>query len=423
MASAGYSGGLERSGRPERPFEEAEAAVSGETVPEIHGHCDPRFSTVRDAFAAGFALHGEVGAAVSVLLEGRPVVDLWAGWADAARSRPWQRDTLVNVFSVGKAMTALCAHLLAERGQLDLDAPVARYWPEFAQGGKAGLPVRMLLNHQAGLPAVREVLPEGAMLDWQRMTSELARQQPWWPPGTRHGYHINTFGFLVGEVVRRISGRSLGTFFRDEIAGPLELDFHFGIGPEHDARIAEFLWVTPGIGTILPPGSGSSSGSESDLSDEQQLMLRHVYLNPRGLSGDGTVNTRAWRAAEFPSTNGHANARSIARVFGALAAGGNLGGTRILERESLERAIRPESDGIDAVIMRPSRFGLGFQLTQPERRVGPNPRTFGHFGAGGSLGFADPDAALGIGYVMNKMGPRWQNPRNRGILDAIYASL
>jgi CubicO group peptidase (beta-lactamase class C family) len=401
-------------------------ASSDASAPEIHGICDDRFAAVREAFAHNFAEHNELGAAVALTHEGRLVVDLWAGWADAAHTRPWRRDTLVNIFSIGKAMTALCAHILVERGFLDLEAPVARYWPEFAQGGKEAVLVRQLLSHQAGLPAIRRKLPSGAMLDWELMTAELAGERPWWEPGKRHGYHVNTFGFLVGELVRRLGGRSFDRFFREEVADPLALDFHFGLDPKHDARTAEFQF----IGAKSPDELRAAAGDEellapraSQLSDDERRMVRHAYANPLEFSGAGAVNTRAWRAAVFPSTNGHSNARSVARAFGALACGGAIGGKRVARSDTIERAIGEQVCGPDAVLFRPSRFSLGFQLTQPERAVGPNERTFGHFGAGGSLGFADPDAGLGIGYVMNGMGARWQNPRNRGLIAAIYASL
>jgi CubicO group peptidase (beta-lactamase class C family) len=399
---------------------------SAATIPEIHGICDDRFAAVREAFARNFAEHGELGAAVALAWEGRLVVDLWAGWADAERSLPWKRDTLVNIFSIGKAMTALCAHLLVEAGLLDLDAPVARYWPEFAQAGKEAVPVRQLLSHQVGLPAIRRKLSPGQMLDWGLMTSELAAERPWWKPGSRHGYHVNTFGYLVGELVRRLGGRSFGQFFREEVASPLDLDFHFGLGAEHDARTADFQFIGGASGAALLTAAADTNllvPTSARLSEEERRMIRHTYANPPDLSGAGSVNSRAWRAAVFPSTNGHSNARSVARAFGALACGGEFGGRRVAQRETIERAIEEQVCGQDAVLHRPSRFALGFQLTQPERPIGPNSRTFGHFGAGGSLGFADPDAGLGIGYTMNHMGPRWQNPRNRGLIEAIYASL
>jgi len=380
-------------------------------LPELHGTCDARFTRVRQAVASNFREHDELGAAVAVTLDGRLVVDLWAGWADEGRTLPWQRDTLVDVFSVGKAMVTLALLRLVDRGRIDLDAPVARYWPEFAAAGKGEVAVRTVLAHRAGLPAIRRELPPLAMYDWSLMAATLAHEEPWWEPDSRHGYHVNTFGFLVGEIVRRVSGERIGQFFRREIAAPLGADFYFGIGPEEDRRIADYSF-----GGGPAEIATSEQDRERRQNPELQRLMRQVYANPEGLSGLGTVNTRAWRAAEMPSTNGHATASGIARIYAALAGG------ELLRPETLQRAITEASSGPDAVLGRPSRFGLGFQLTQPERLLGPNPRAFGHFGAGGSLGFADPDAGLAFGYIMNRAGPRWQNPRNRALIDAVYAS-
>ena len=389
-------------------------------VPSILGTCDARFAGVRDALESNFRDHDELGAAVAVAVDGELVVDIWAGWMDRARTRPWQRDTLVDVFSVGKAMATLCVLVLVERGQLELDAPVARYWPEFAARGKGAVTVRDAPRspcracRRSGAP-----LPELAMYDWDLMTATLADEEPWWEPGTTHGYHVNTFGFLTGEIVRRVSGQSIGTFFRREIADPLDADFHFGFGPEHDDRTAEYLFGDESSGFV----EGVEEPQPAEADEQRDFLMSRVYLNPPGLSGLGTVNTREWRAAEIPSANGHATARGIARIYSALACGGVVDGIRASAPETIDEAIAEESAGPDFVLGRPSRFGLGFQLTQPERPLGPNPRTFGHFGAGGSLGFADPDARLAFAYTMNRSGPRWQNPRNRALIDAVYASL
>ena len=377
-------------------------------APELAGTCDARFAPVRDALAENFATRGELGAAVTIAVDGRLVVDLWGGWMDVARTRPWQRDTLVDVFSVGKAMAAICVLRLAERGLLDLDDPVARHWPEFAHAGKERVTVRMLLSHRAGLPAVRAELHERAMYDWELMTRALAQEEPWWEPDATHGYHVNTFGFLVGEVARRVSGETIGALTRREVALPLGADFHIGLAAEDDARVAEYSFGTE---------SDEDSGAPRSDDAERQFLLGRVYLNPPGLSGIGTVNTREWRAAEIPSANGHASARAVARIYGALLGGGLLGA------DMLAHAIAEHSAGTDFVLGRPSRFGLGFQLTQPERPLGPNPRTFGHFGAGGSLGFADADAGVAFGSLLNRSGPRWQNPRNRALVDALYTCL
>ncbi len=385
------------------------------------GIIDPRFERVREAFEQNFAGQDEVGAALAVTLGGRPVVDIWGGYQDAAKTVPWARDTIVNVWSVGKAVTAICLLQLVERGVLELDAPVARYWPEFAQAGKASLPVRYLLSHQAGLPAIRKPLAMGLNLtDWAAMCTALAEQEPWWEPGTRFGYHVNTFGFLAGEVIRRVDGRSIGTYLREEIAAKLGVDFMSGFGPEEDHRVGEWIQYQ------RPPGEESQRPwLERDPATLDGIDLARVlaYRNPPG-HPEWQVNSRVWRAAEYPSTNPHANARAMARIFGALATGGTVDGVHILAPELIEQANTVQADGEDAVLGRPNRFGLGFQMTIPGvRPLGTGPRTFGHYGNGAVLGFADPDAGLGFGYVCNRAGRSWRDPRNIALVGAVYASL
>jgi CubicO group peptidase (beta-lactamase class C family) len=388
--------------------------------PEVHGRCEPAFAALRRALADVIESGFEVGAALAVHVDKQPVVDLWAGYKDSARTRPWDEHTIVNLYSVGKAVTAVCALRLVESGALDLDSPVSRYWPEFAQAGKTHLPVRYLLTHQAALPAVFRVLPPGAVLQWEVMTDALAAQEPWWEPGAAHGYHVNTYGFLIGEVVRRITGKSLGTYLRDELARPAGIDFVVGFGPELDARCAE----------ILPPRPGSD-GDERRVLFEGELatltglarMRAGAYRNPPGLSGMGIVNSREWRAAEVPSTNGHGNARAVARLYAALAGDGGLDGVHILSPETVEMAIAEQVYGEDLILERPTRFGLGFQLTMPERPLGPGPRSFGHFGAGGSLGFADPDARVAFAYAMNQGRGGWQHKHVRHLIDLVYEAL
>jgi len=389
------------------------------TTLAIQGVCDPRFETVKEAFAQNFADYGEVGAAVAVMVGGRLVVDLWAGHADAALSRSWQQDTIVNVFSTTKGMTAICAHRLADQGLLDIDAPVAKYWPEFAQAGKDEIPVRYLLSHRAGLSAIRKLLPPGSAYDWERMTSALAAEEPWWQPGSKHGYHALTFGYLVGEVVRRISGKSLGTYFSDEVAGPLGLDFHIGLSEQDDARVAEML-------PMPLPEPGEDNLIAKAFSDPQSMTFK-AFANPPDLMVPGTVNSRPWRVAEIPAANGHADARSLARIYGALAQGGELDGIDVLSLGAIDRARVEQSYGDDAVLLGLlSRFGMGFMLDLPEHRIVPQSDIFGHPGAGGSIGFADPEAGIGFGYVMNKMivpPDYFTDPRWRGLVDATYAAL
>lgn len=378
---------------------------------EIHGTCAPRFAGVREAFAANFAAGREVGATFAATLGGEPVVDLWAGDADAARGRPWQRDTIVNVFSTTKAATALCAHLLIDRGQLDPDAPVARYWPEFAAHGKQAITPRQILSHTAGLAALRPRLTVEAFYDWPAMTTALADERPWWEPGSASGYHALTYGYLVGELVRRVDGRSLGAFLREEVARPLGADFHIGLPASEDQRVAE----------MIPPTAAESAASGAPPPAPDSLaaaVLGNPPLRPE------VANRPAWRRAEIPAANGHGNARSVARLMAVLAGGGALDGVRLLSRATIERAIEEQIYGTDLVLGFPIRWGLGFMLNSPTLPVSPNPRTFGHGGWGGSLGFADLDAGASWAYVMNKMTPGTAGD-NRAfpIIQAFYAAL
>ncbi len=385
----------------------------------ISGWCEPRFAGVREAFARNFAEFGEVGAGVAVYLNGEPVIDLWGGWYAADRGREWDRNTLVNVFSTTKGLTAFCAHRLVEQGKLDVDAPVAEYWPEFAAGGKGELPVRMLLNHQAGMAAVRKPITQADMYDWDGITATLAEQEPWWEPGATHGYHAITYGWLVGEVVRRIDGRGLGTYFREEFAAPLGLDAHIGTGPEFDGRISTLIAAEPVPGQPDLLEMLGQQGRES--------VGFAAFANPPlalGPEGEHITAGRAWRAAEIPAANGHATARSLARIYGAAADGGEIDGIHVIAPEIIAAATAEQSSGPDAVLQLETRFGLGWMLTSPFLPLGPNPRAFGHPGAGGSLGYADPDAGIGFGYAMNQMQNNLSgDPRVNGLLDALYAAL
>jgi CubicO group peptidase (beta-lactamase class C family) len=379
---------------------------------EIHGHCDARFAKVKDAFAANFEAGREVGASFAATRDGELVVDLWAGHADAARTRPWQRDTIANVFSTTKAMTALVAHMLADRGLLDLDAPVARYWPEFAANGKESIPVHYLLSHRAGLAALRPRLTAEDLYDWKRMTDVLAAEAPWWEPGSASGYHAMTYGYLVGEVVRRITGATLGTFFREEVAKPLGADFQIGLAASEDARVADM--VPPSAAEIAAAGAGAALDPES--------LLGKMMGNPP-LAPDA-ANTRAWRAAEIPAANGHGNARSIAAVMGVLACGGSANGVRLLGEAALARAVSEQFYGQDLVLPLVARWGLGFMLSSDHLPLDPQRAAYGHGGWGGSLGIADPTARLSWAYVMNKMSPGTVGDTRAFLLAmALYAAL
>lgn len=382
----------------------------------MHGTVDGRFSRVRDVFAEGFASHGELGAAVAVTLDGELVVDLWEGFADRAKTRPWNESTLANLFSVTKAWTAVCALRLVDEGKLDLDRPVAAYWPEFAQGDKGTLPVRALLDHTAGLPAIRDLLPPDALFDWSAMTTALAKETPWWTPETKHGYHAVTYGWLVGEVIRRVSGKTPGAYFRDHVAGPLALDAHIGLAEAEDARCSELRF--------FPRDAGAPPTFAQTLMAAPESMAARAFTNPAALVMPNAALTRAWRGAELPAINGHGTARANARLYGALACGGAASGVRVLEAETITRARAERSRGEDAILGVPTRFGLGFMLTEPEASFGPNESAFGHPGVGGSLGFADPEARIGFGYVTNMLGVHIHiDPRAQRLIEALYASI
>jgi CubicO group peptidase (beta-lactamase class C family) len=383
---------------------------------EIHGRVDPRFAPVRDELARNFAERGELGASLCVIAGGRIVVDLWGGFADLERERPWREDSLVMVHSATKGATALCAHVLVARGALDLDAPVARYWPEFVDAGKERLPVRFLLNHRAGLAAIDRPLRPRDGLDWNTMVDALAHQAPNWEPGTRHGYHAITFGWLVGEVVRRISGRSLGRFFRDELAGPLGLDFWIGLPESAESRVAR---VAP------PPAPDPHDPFGAALLDHASLT-RRAFMNPSTLFFAGGARfARQLRTAEIPAANGITNARGLAGLYAPFA----QGGAPFVDAGTFARMTAVESEGPDAILVHATRFTQGFMKSIEggplhRAKLGPNPAAFGHVGAGGSLGMADPTACIAIGYAMNRMGPGLLlNERGQALVDAIYDCL
>jgi CubicO group peptidase (beta-lactamase class C family) len=389
----------------------------------VQGTCDPKFQEVRQEFERNFQERGEVGASVCVTVQGQTVVDLWGGQANAGSNTPWQEDTVSVVFSSTKGATALCAHMLASRGQLDLDAPVATYWPEFAQSGKENIPVKMLLSHQAGLPAVRETLPDGAYADWDLIVTALAKEEPFWEPGTRNGYHALTFGWLVGEVVRRVSGKSLGTFFKDEVADPLGLDFWIGLPEDKESQVAPMIAAEPNpespfFREIATPGSIQSI----------------VLLNMGGYMGaEPQFDTRAAHAAEIGGAGGVTNGRGLAGMYEPLALGGKKDSVELVNPETLARMGRvASSTGKDAVLVMPTRFALGYMKTMDNRKepagvqdsVLVSEAAFGHVGAGGSFGFADPPAAMSFGYTMNRMGPGAAlNDRGQNLVDAVYRAL
>jgi CubicO group peptidase (beta-lactamase class C family) len=362
---------------------------------------DPRFAPVQEAFAANFE-EGELGAACTVIVDGSAVVDVWGGWADVARTRRWQANTLCNAYSVGKPIVALSVLQLVADGRIDLDARADRYWPEL-RAGQLGATVRDALCHRAGVPAIREPLTNDDLWHWDRMVAAISRTEPWWEPGTRHAYHTNTYGFLAGELARRVTGDGPGTWLRR-----LGIDLMWGVPDGDVGRCADIGWAAD----AKVPGP-----SMLDTLSEEQRMIATGYTNPPGFSSMGVVNSREWRQCEVPSTNLHATARGIAQVYARLLDGS------LLDAGVLAEATRPQSEGWCPVLEREVSFGLGFQPTRPDRPFGPNAGSYGHFGTGGALGFADPVAGVAFGYVMNDVKPRWQSTRNRRLVDAVYACL
>jgi CubicO group peptidase (beta-lactamase class C family) len=385
---------------------ERDAVAAEEAV--IEGECDPAFTSVRDAFARNFADGSELGASLCIDVDGRRVVDLWGGWLDADRARPWTRDSIVCVFSCTKGLAAIVLLQLVDRGLVDLDAPVARYWPEFAAEDKEELPVRHLLTHEAGLPAIGRPLPLGSLSDWDLMTEALAAQRPWWAPGTAHGYHGVTFGHLVGEVARRADGRTIGTLLHDEVTAPLGVDCFLGLPASEDPRTATM---------VLAPIEGATFFSRW----QPDALGPKSFGNPPDCNDPAHTNSRAFRAAEIPAANAHANARALASVYRALARGD------LVSLDLVREAGRIHVDGPDLVMEQPTRFGLGFEITLPEAdfAFGPGARTFGHNGSGGSLGAIDPDAGVAFGYAMNRMlwTDRRDDPRWPPIFDALYDAI
>lgn len=376
---------------------------------EIHGTCAPAFEPVRDAFAQNFAERGEIGASVAVVANGEPVVNLWGGWADPARTRPWQQDTLTNVWSTTKAMTSLCAHVLMDRGELDPDAPVARYWPEFAAGGKADIPVRWIMSHRAGLAGLTEPASVEDYYDWDKITGLLAAQEPLWEPGTATGYHAITFGYLIGEVIARIAKQSPGVFFGSEIAGPLWADFHIGLPESELRRCSDLLGVRPSEDERAAVARAYASAHPAAMA---------ALANP-ALTGD-EANADDWRMAEIPAANGHGTALALATVFGTLVDGSN----RLVSAETLKTACTGQGRFTDLVLGFPLEFALGYALSGPEHHYGPNPAAFGHDGFGGSAVCADPESGLAIAYVMNRMGMNLSDdPRKMAVIDGVYQSV
>lgn len=384
-----------------------ESAAHAGVIYPIHGTCDVRFTPVLDRLVANFAAGWETGASVAVVVDGRSVVDLWGGYADAACTRLWQHDTIVSMHSVAKGVTAICLYMLVDRGLVDPDAPVARYWPEFAAAGKENLPLRYVLDHRAGLPYLTEPLPRGAIFDWAAMTGAIARQAPVWNPGEKAGYHVFTQGFIEGEIIRRVTGLSVGDFFRREVSAPLGIDYTFGLGPAEIVRCAE---------GILPADSPLRQALANATTDEGRFWAQ--------LPVDEDFNSVAYRTSEIPSGNGHGNARAVACLYGVLVSDDEPG-RRLMSRATLERMIKEQHNLQEQFLKRHYHQGSGVVLNSPPvAYMGPNSRAFGHHGAGGSIGFGDPDARLGFSYAINKMERGAElGLRRDGLVDAAFLAL
>lgn len=385
----------------------------------VHGTFSPEFEHVAEEFEKNFAERGEVGASVCVIHNGKTVVDLWGGIKDESTNEPWAEDTVSVVWSSTKGATALCAHILADRGLLDFDAPVADYWPEFGQAGKSEITVRMLLNHQAGLPAIRKPLPDGAFRNWDVMAGALAQEEPFWEPGTRNGYHALTFGWLIGELVRRISGKSLGEFFQDEVAAPLGIDFWIGLPAAKEPSVAKMILAQP----------DTESPFYQAMSDPQ--AMQRFALNTGGYMQN--FDAEAGHQAEVGAAGGITNSRGLAKMYAALAHGGSFEGTELVGPDAIQKMMNVSSaTGKDATLLIPTRFSLGFMKSIDNRRRPAGYQdsclisedAFGHPGNGGSFGFAVPNEKLSFAYTMNKMGQGISvNDRGQSLIDAIYEAI
>lgn len=386
-----------------------------------NGHCLIEYAQVQEEFARNFSERGELGASVCVMVDGEPVVDLWGGIADPSTGRSWERDTLQVIFSSTKGMAALCGHILASRGQLDFDAPVTRYWPEFGVNGKEDILVRHVFSHQSGVAHVDAPVPEGGFTDWALMVQLIERTRPFWEPGTRVGYHGLSFGWLVGEIVRRISGRSIGTFFREEVADPLGLDAWIGLPQEHESRVAPSIPADAAEATALLP-----SRVAAEARNRESLMFKMLTNNG---GWHQRWNTRAFHAAEIPAAGGIANARSLAGIYSPLSHGGASAGVRIVSPSALPgmRALQASTD-VDATLGVRTSFTLGFSKSWNNPGVGNSVTlgegAFGAAGLGGQIGFADPDHRLAFAYTTNKHGAGGGlDPRGQALVDAVYRAL
>lgn len=384
--------------------------------PPIDGFVNAPFEPVRKAFLRNFTDDIELGAALAIYHHGEQVLHLWAGHKEPEQEHRWAADTLANVWSIGKGVSGLCAAKAVDMGLIEYDRKVAEYWPEFAAEGKGEVTVSELLSHQAGVPGTRYPCRFRDLFDWQTMADRYAATKPFWPPGTASGYHVFSFGFLAGELIRRTYGQSIGAFLRQEIAEPLGSDFYFGLPSTLEPRVS----LIHGN----PPMAGQAKRSAADLpSSDLDLNNMHIagYQNPPVMVHE--MNTRAWRAAEIPAINGQATADGVARLYAMLERGGTLEGTKIMSPETIALATTEQRAGTDLILRKYRRWGRGFVLND-EKLFGPNREAFGHAGNGNCLGFADPKSGIAVGYVLNRLGQRdGTDLRSRNLLAALYACL
>lgn len=377
-------------------------------VSPISGDVCEEFLAVREVFEENFARRGELGAAVCVYTDGQRVADLWAGYRDLARTKEWERDTLVCMMSVTKGIVALALWMLIDRGKVDLDSPMARYWPGFARAGKSRITVRQVLGGKAGL-IYADAASSGAAFDWEAMIGALELQAPAWEPGAQGAYHSVTMGYLLGELVRRVDGRDVASFIREEIAAPLNIEFHLGLSESQLHRVAD----------LIP---SEQSDTLNQIAAGEGPLGRAWRVLPRPMHE--MVNSHEWRCGVMPSAGGHTNPRSIARIFAALAQGGAIDGVRLLSRASIEAARALQWSNPCVMTGRAYRYGLGFFINNDVNPLGPNSTTFGHTGLGGAVGFADPEARVAFSYSPNRLeGASGMGARCRALISAVYQQL
>ena len=377
------------------------------------GFCDAQFLRVQEQFEANMRSGYELGSSVAIVQHGKLVVDLWAGYSDKKATIPWEKDSIVNVFSSTKGIAALCIQHAVDAGLLELETKVMSFWPEFGQKGKRDITFSWLLGHRSGVPALRDPVPDEALFDWEYMTTRFADERPWWEPGMGHGYHMVSGGWMIGEVFKRALGCSIDEYLQAEIMSKLGVDFYIGVPEEVMFRVAQ-LKSSPSM-----PENGRVFLFDKIVADREGALAK-ALMNPQSLMT--SANRDEWKRMELPSATGHSNARGLATLYGAAVSGGSY-----LTEQAMHRCGVVVSDGVDNVLGIPTRFGPGFLLQQrdhPETGFGSGLRAFGHPGSGGSLGFADPEKGIGFGYVMNQMGPYLMvDPRARSLVDAMYESL